>query len=143
MVINPFRPAAQHPATSIDPIRSDGVSGLHFAVEAIPSSTINPIASATPKIIFAHRHVSRGGFQSGAFIARPPSPAISACSIPQLKRRVNTRGSTNERYMRPSQSTKPEGRYDKKTMAQDIHALAAVLGHERVRVAGHDIRDGW
>ena len=36
-------------------------------------------------------------------------------------------------------SAKPEGGYDKKTMAQDIHALAAVLGHKRLGVAGHDI----
>jgi pimeloyl-ACP methyl ester carboxylesterase len=37
------------------------------------------------------------------------------------------------------QSSKPEGGYDKKTMAQDVHALAASLGHKRVAVAGHDI----
>jgi pimeloyl-ACP methyl ester carboxylesterase len=37
------------------------------------------------------------------------------------------------------QSAKPEGGYDKKSMAQDIHALAASLGHKRVGVVGHDI----
>ncbi len=37
------------------------------------------------------------------------------------------------------QSAKPAGGYDKKTMAQDIQALAASLGHKRVRIAGHDI----
>src|SRR5882724_5940199 len=37
------------------------------------------------------------------------------------------------------QSAKPAGGYDKKTMAQDVHALAASLGHKRVRVVGHDI----
>ena len=36
-------------------------------------------------------------------------------------------------------SAKPEQGYDKKTMAQDIHALAASLGYQHVRVAGHDI----
>jgi pimeloyl-ACP methyl ester carboxylesterase len=36
-------------------------------------------------------------------------------------------------------SAKPPGGYDKKTMAQDIHALAAALGYDRVRIAGHDI----
>ncbi len=36
-------------------------------------------------------------------------------------------------------SAKPAGGYDKKTMAQDMHALAASLGHRRVRIAGHDI----
>jgi pimeloyl-ACP methyl ester carboxylesterase len=36
-------------------------------------------------------------------------------------------------------SAKLEGGYDKKTMAQDIHALAAALGFERVRIVGHDI----
>jgi pimeloyl-ACP methyl ester carboxylesterase len=37
------------------------------------------------------------------------------------------------------QSAKPEGGYDKVTMAQDIHALAKSLGHRRVAVVGHDI----
>ena len=37
------------------------------------------------------------------------------------------------------QSAKPAGGYDKKTMAQDIHALAAALGYKHVRIAGHDI----
>ena len=37
------------------------------------------------------------------------------------------------------QSAKPAGGYDKKTMAQDIHALAASLGYKRIRIAGHDI----
>ena len=36
-------------------------------------------------------------------------------------------------------SAKPDGGYDKKTMAQDVHALAAALGHKRVAVVGHDI----
>jgi pimeloyl-ACP methyl ester carboxylesterase len=37
------------------------------------------------------------------------------------------------------ESSKPDGGYDKKTMAQDVHALAAALGHERVGLVGHDI----
>lgn len=36
-------------------------------------------------------------------------------------------------------SAKPPQGYDKKTMAQDIHALAAALGHRRVAIVGHDI----
>jgi pimeloyl-ACP methyl ester carboxylesterase len=36
-------------------------------------------------------------------------------------------------------SAKPEGGYDKKKMAQDVHALATSLGHNRVGVVGHDI----
>jgi pimeloyl-ACP methyl ester carboxylesterase len=36
-------------------------------------------------------------------------------------------------------SSKPKAGYDKKTMAQDIHALVAKLGLKRVRVVGHDI----
>jgi pimeloyl-ACP methyl ester carboxylesterase len=36
-------------------------------------------------------------------------------------------------------SAKPEGGYDKKTMAQDVHALATSLGHRRLAVVGHDI----
>jgi pimeloyl-ACP methyl ester carboxylesterase len=37
------------------------------------------------------------------------------------------------------QSAKPDGGYDKKSMAQDVHALASSLGHKRVGVVGHDI----
>jgi len=37
------------------------------------------------------------------------------------------------------ESAKPRGGYDKKTMAQDIRALAVSLGHRRVGVVGHDI----
>jgi len=37
------------------------------------------------------------------------------------------------------ESAKPEGGYDKKTMAQDIQALATTLGHSRISIVGHDI----
>ena len=36
-------------------------------------------------------------------------------------------------------SSKPEAGYDKKTMAQDIHALVQSLGYRKVRIVGHDI----
>jgi pimeloyl-ACP methyl ester carboxylesterase len=36
-------------------------------------------------------------------------------------------------------SSKPESGYDKKTAAQDIHALAQSLGYKKVIVVGHDI----
>jgi pimeloyl-ACP methyl ester carboxylesterase len=37
------------------------------------------------------------------------------------------------------QSAKPEGGYTKKSLAQDVHALMAYLGHQRYGLAGHDI----
>jgi pimeloyl-ACP methyl ester carboxylesterase len=37
------------------------------------------------------------------------------------------------------QSDKPDTGYDKKSLAQDIHALMASLGHTKIGVAGHDI----
>jgi len=37
------------------------------------------------------------------------------------------------------ESAKPEGGYDKKTMAQDVHALATSLGYKHIGIAGHDI----
>src|ERR1700757_219341 len=36
-------------------------------------------------------------------------------------------------------SAKPESGYDKKTMAQDVHALAQLLGIQKAGMAGHDI----
>jgi pimeloyl-ACP methyl ester carboxylesterase len=37
------------------------------------------------------------------------------------------------------QSSKPNSGYDKKTMAQDIHAFATSLGFRRATIVGHDI----
>jgi pimeloyl-ACP methyl ester carboxylesterase len=37
------------------------------------------------------------------------------------------------------QSAKPREGYDKKTMAQDIHALVVSLSYTRVKIVGHDI----
>lgn len=37
------------------------------------------------------------------------------------------------------QSSKPNSGYEKKTMAQDIHALAKLLGYQRASIVGHDI----
>jgi pimeloyl-ACP methyl ester carboxylesterase len=37
------------------------------------------------------------------------------------------------------ESSKPSGGYDKKTMAQDIHALVKTLGYRKVKIVGHDI----
>jgi pimeloyl-ACP methyl ester carboxylesterase len=37
------------------------------------------------------------------------------------------------------QSAKPAGGYDKKSMAQDVHALAISLGFRRAGICGHDI----
>lgn len=36
-------------------------------------------------------------------------------------------------------SAKPDGVYDKKSLAQDVHALVKQLGHRKVKVVGHDI----
>jgi pimeloyl-ACP methyl ester carboxylesterase len=36
-------------------------------------------------------------------------------------------------------SGKPDSGYDKKTMAEDVHALTAQLGYRRVAIVGHDI----
>jgi pimeloyl-ACP methyl ester carboxylesterase len=36
-------------------------------------------------------------------------------------------------------SSKPDSGYDKKTMAQDIHALVKSLGYPKIKIVGHDI----
>ena len=42
-------------------------------------------------------------------------------------------------YRGMGSSSKPEGGYDKKTMAKDIYELITFLGYEKVYIAGHDI----
>ncbi len=37
------------------------------------------------------------------------------------------------------ESSRPPGGYDKKTMAQDVHALATTLGFKNSQIVGHDI----
>src|SRR5437868_1013557 len=37
------------------------------------------------------------------------------------------------------ESSKPQNGFDKKTMAQDVHALATAQGHSRIKIVGHDI----
>ena len=37
------------------------------------------------------------------------------------------------------QSSKADHGYDKRTMAQDVHALVTTLGHRRAKIVGHDI----
>jgi pimeloyl-ACP methyl ester carboxylesterase len=37
------------------------------------------------------------------------------------------------------ESAKPEGGYDKKTMASDIHELVKKLGYKNINLAGHDV----
>src|SRR5258706_2857116 len=36
-------------------------------------------------------------------------------------------------------SSKPDSGYDKKTLAQDVHALVKSLGYRKVKIVGHDI----
>src|ERR1700732_5542015 len=36
-------------------------------------------------------------------------------------------------------SERPQGGYDKKTMAKDIHELVQLLGFKQVSIVGHDI----
>lgn len=36
-------------------------------------------------------------------------------------------------------SSKPDAVYDKKSLAQEVHALVRSLGHRKVRIVGHDI----
>src|SRR5688500_1221253 len=35
-------------------------------------------------------------------------------------------------------SDKPDTGYDKRTLASDVHALVASLGHEKIGLVGHD-----
>jgi pimeloyl-ACP methyl ester carboxylesterase len=42
-------------------------------------------------------------------------------------------------YRGAGHSDKPAGGYDKATMARDVRALVRQLGHDRVRLVGHDI----
>jgi pimeloyl-ACP methyl ester carboxylesterase len=59
--------------------------------------------------------------------------------LPLIERLAKTNSVIAPDLRGAGQSGKPESGYEKKALAQDVHALVQSLGHPRVTLVGHDI----
>jgi pimeloyl-ACP methyl ester carboxylesterase len=105
---------------------------------AAPAATVPGFSERFAEVNGVRLHYSIGGqgspvvllhgFAQTSKMWRPVMPLLAArhtVIVPDL------RGA--------GESAKPEGGYDKKTMAVDIHELTRSLGFDRVAIVGHDI----
>ncbi|KRA42462.1 alpha/beta hydrolase [Pseudoxanthomonas sp. Root630] len=107
------------------PAHAAGTAAIHDRTATVNGVTLHYLQAgegdASP-IVLLH------GYAETSHMWRPLMPKLAARHVviaPDL------RGA--------GASSKPESGYDKKTLAQDIHALVASLGYRKVRIVGHDI----
>ena len=116
------------------------LTGLAVAAALTPAAN-----AAEPKI--ESRFAEVNGVKLHYLVAGQGSPVIllhgyaqnSHMWLPLIPELAKTHAVVAPDLRGFGQSGKPPQGYDKKTMAQDIHALAVSLGLRRVKVVGHDI----
>ena len=124
--------------------RTITAAALAFSILSLgPPAHAQP-ASATA---IAERTTTVNGFRMHYLTAGKGDPILLLHGYAQTSRmwkplmtelaKTNLVIAPDLRWIGPAK--KPDAGYDKKTMAQDVHALAESLGITRVRVAGHDI----
>jgi len=105
------------------PLRAQGRSDIHSRFAEVNGVRLHYlVAGKGAPIILLH------GYAQNSHMWRPLIPELA---------KTNTVIAPDLRGF--GQSAKPVAGYDKKTMAQDIHALAVALGYSRARIVGHDI----
>jgi pimeloyl-ACP methyl ester carboxylesterase len=118
----------------------------NLATIIVALAAITPVAAQT-QVTINSRHAEVNGIKMHYLIAGTGDPVLLLHGYAQTShmwRPLITELAKTHTVIAPDLrgfggTTKPEGGYDKKTMAQDVHALAASLGHKRVGVVGHDI----
>jgi pimeloyl-ACP methyl ester carboxylesterase len=109
-------------------------------------AVVTPVAAQAP-VAISSRYAEVNGIKMHYLIAGKGDPVLllhgyaqtSHMWRPLIKELAKTHTVIAPDLRGFGSSSKPEIGYDKKTMAQDVHALAASLGHKRVGVVGHDI----
>ena len=99
---------------------------------------------------FAHGRVDLGDLRLHYVTAGQGEPVVLLHGFPQTWfawRRVVPALAARYTVIAPDlrgmgDSGKPQGGYDKRTAAGDIRELVRALGHERIRLVGHDV-GGW
>ncbi|PPJ43848.1 MULTISPECIES: alpha/beta hydrolase [unclassified Pseudoxanthomonas] len=113
------------------------ILGLHLPAHAAGSAAIHDHTATVNGVTLHYLQAGEGdtspvvllhGYAETSHMWRPLMPKLAGRHVviaPDL------RGAGT--------SSKPDGGYDKKTLAQDIHALVASLGYRKVKIVGHDI----
>ena len=107
----------------------------------------HPTIQAQARIVIQDRFASVNGVRLHYLVAGKGEPVILLHGYAQnshMWRPLMVELAKSHTVIAPDlrgfgQSSKPASGYDKKTMAQDVHALAKSLGYQRTIVVGHDI----
>lgn len=113
----------------------------------VPIAIIPTTGEAQPAITIESRFADVNGIRLHYLTAGEGDPVILLHGYAQnshMWRPLITELAATHTVIAPDlrgfgRSAKPESGYDKRTMAEDVHALATSLGHRRVQVVGHDI----
>src|SRR5262245_32024523 len=108
---------------------------------------VPPLAAAQPPVKIESRCAEANGLKMHYLVAGKGEPVIlmhgyaqnSHMWRPLMKELGKTHLVIAPDLRGFGDTAKPEGGYDKKTMAQDIHALTQSLGIRKAGMAGHDI----
>lgn len=121
--------------------------GLPLSIFALAALGVSAPAGAAATPVIAERYASVNGIRMHYLVAGQGSPVIllhgyaqnSHMWRPLMKELAKTHLVVAPDLRGFGDTTKAPSGYDKKTMAQDVHALAQSLGIAKAGVAGHDI----
>jgi pimeloyl-ACP methyl ester carboxylesterase len=124
------------------------ISSLFVAFASVLAAmTVVAQAAADQPVKIESRYAEANGTRLHYLIAGKGEPVLllhGYAQTSQMWRPLIAKLAANHTVIAPDlrgfgASARPESGYDKKTLAQDVHALTASLGYKRVAVAGHDI----
>jgi pimeloyl-ACP methyl ester carboxylesterase len=111
------------------------------------TASVGVTSAQTPALAVQSKYADVNGVRLHYLVAGSGEPVIllhgyaqtSHMWLPLIAQLARTRMVIAPDLRGFDQSSKPESGYDKKTMAQDVHALATLLRLKRVSIVGHDI----
>ena len=119
-----------------------------FSLNVIDQATITNITKpALPPTGFSNQYAIVNGVKIHYVIGGHGTPLMLVHGFPQnwyMWNRLLPELSKHFTVICPDlrgvgESGKPQGGYDKKTMATDLHELVRKLGYEKIDIAGHDV----
>jgi pimeloyl-ACP methyl ester carboxylesterase len=118
-----------------------------FTIITLAAGVATTVQAQPPRIAIASRFADVNGIRMHYLAAGTGDPVILLHGYAQTShmwRPLIAELAKTHTVIAPDlrgfgQSSKPDLGYEKKTMAQDVHALAASLGFKREQIVGHDI----